>query len=172
MLPRRRSFAHVPVGAVAAGGLALLLAGCAAAPPRRAASGPSKQDQYGIRFDADRFDHGSVAEHAAAEPPPPAEGVQPARATPDTIQRVIRASYARLRGCYEKGLAHNRGLVGTVTVSFIINTDGTVRDARDDASTLPDPHVVQCVVEGFNRLTYPALDGGYLTVVYPIVFSP
>jgi beta-lactamase regulating signal transducer with metallopeptidase domain len=145
-----------------------------APPPSQATTPIAKQDEYGYKFEDDRFLHATPAERAAAVPPTPPESQAElhGRLAPEAIQAVVRQNFGRFRTCYEKALSRNKTLAGTVTVSFVINPDGSVRDASDNASTLPDPHVVQCVVEGFGRLTYPPPEGGYVTVVYPVVFSP
>lgn len=145
----------------------------APAPPQ-GTSPIAKQDEYGYKFEDDCFDHATPAERAAAVPsaPPESQAELHGRLPPEAIQAVVRQNFGRFRACYEKALPGNKTLAGTVTVSFVINPDGSVRDATNDASTLPDPHVVQCVVEGFGRLTYPPPQGGYVTVVYPVVFSP
>jgi hypothetical protein len=42
----------------------------------------------------------------------------------------------------------------------------------DSGSDLPDPHVIKCVIRGFQSLRFPEPEGGIVTVVYPIIFSP
>ena len=37
---------------------------------------------------------------------------------------------------------------------------------------MPDPEVARCVSEQFRLLEFPEPDGGLVTVVCPIVFSP
>jgi hypothetical protein len=59
-----------------------------------------------------------------------------------------------------------------VSVSFVILPDGSVQNAVDHGSTLPDANVVECVVGGFRHLAFPPPQGGYVTVVYPIEFRP
>ena len=141
--------------------------------PSQGTSPIAKQDEYGYKFANDRFDHGTPAERAAASPPAaPDVAGEHGRLAPEAIQAVVRRDFGRFRTCYEKALPRNKTLAGTVTVSFVINPDGSVRDASDNASTLADPHVVQCVVEGFGRLMFPPPQGGFVTVVYPVVFSP
>ena len=52
--------------------------------------------------------------------------------------------------------------------------DGKVSSASPDASgtTLPDPQTVDCVVDVFRTLEFPKPEGGIVTVVYPLIFSP
>jgi hypothetical protein len=39
-------------------------------------------------------------------------------------------------------------------------------------SDLPDSSVVSCVISAFYGLSFPAPDGGIVSVVYPISFTP
>jgi hypothetical protein len=62
--------------------------------------------------------------------------------------------------------------MGRVTVKFVIDRSGAVSLTANDRSDLPDQVVVNCVVRGFGNLSFPQPDGGMVTVVYPIMFSP
>jgi hypothetical protein len=90
----------------------------------------------------------------------------------EVIQRIVRQNFGRFRLCYENGLRGNPGLQGRVGVKFVIDRSGAVALTADGGSDLPDQGVVQCVVRGFGNLTFPQPEGGMVTVVYPIVFSP
>ena len=94
------------------------------------------------------------------------------RLAPELIQRIVRSNYGRFRLCYEQGLARNPSLEGRVVVRFLIDQSGSVAHAANSGSTLPDSQVVQCVVQAFPRLSFPEVEGGTVTVVYPILFSP
>ncbi len=94
------------------------------------------------------------------------------RLPPEVIQRVVRQNQGRFRACYADGLNRNPTLEGRVSVRFVIGRDGTVSNAANSGSDLPDPKVVACVVRVFERTTFPAPDGGIVTVSYPLVFSP
>jgi hypothetical protein len=91
---------------------------------------------------------------------------------PLVIRQVVRASYGVFRGCYERGLMKNPKLAGRVTVRFVIQGDGSVGDVTNGGSDLPDEEVVQCVVQGFRGLRFPAPRGGIVTVQYPIMLQP
>jgi hypothetical protein len=94
------------------------------------------------------------------------------RLAPEEIQRAVRKSYGAFRVCYEAGLSRNAKLEGRVSVRFVIDLDGSVRDSSLDSATLPDPEAVQCIVDSFTKFHFPAPDGGIVTVVYPIMLSP
>jgi hypothetical protein len=94
------------------------------------------------------------------------------RIPPEVIQRVIRQSFGRFRGCYEAGIRTNPNLAGRVAVSFTIGRDGAVGMVQNAGSDLPDAAVVSCVVKSFYGLSFPAPSEGTVNVTYPIAFSP
>jgi hypothetical protein len=94
------------------------------------------------------------------------------RLPPEVIQRIVRQNYGRFRLCYEQGLQQNPNLEGRVGVRFVIGRDGAVSNASNAGSDLPDSNVVQCVVRAYYGLSFPAPEGGIVTVSYPIMFSP
>jgi len=57
-------------------------------------------------------------------------------------------------------------------VRFVIGRDGTVSNVANSGSDLPDAKVVACVASQFERMTFPAPEGGIVTVSYPLVFTP
>ena len=90
----------------------------------------------------------------------------------EVVQRIVRQNFGRFRLCYESGLRGNPALQGRVAVKFVIDRSGNVSLSSDAGSDLPDQGVVQCVVRGFNNLSFPEPQGGVVRVVYPIVFTP
>ena len=135
----------------------------------RPAAGHKGLDEYGYEYDSDSL---HAAQAQPATPAPTATTNRDGRLAPEAIQFVVRKSFGKLRSCYETAAQKNVKLAGTVTVKFIINPDGSVRDAADASSTLPDANAIQCIVDGFSKLAYPAPEGGFVTVVYPVEFSP
>jgi hypothetical protein len=92
---------------------------------------------------------------------------------PEVIQKIVRDRYTRFRGCYEAGLAKNPDLGGKITTRFTIELDGSVHDAKPICgTTLADAPTVTCVIDNFNRLKFPKPEGGTVSVVYPIMYSP
>ncbi len=94
------------------------------------------------------------------------------RLPPEVITRIVRQNFGRFRLCYEGGLRNDPNLQGRVAVKFVIDRGGAVAMTNDGGSDLPDQSVVQCVVRSFGNLSFPAPEGGMVTVVYPISFSP
>jgi hypothetical protein len=58
-----------------------------------------------------------------------------------------------------------------VSVRFVIGRDGSVSNAANGGSDLPDSGVVQCVVRSFYGLSFPQPEAGIVTVVQPLMFK-
>jgi hypothetical protein len=99
---------------------------------------------------------------------PPVEG----RLPPAAIQSIVRSNYRTFRKCYDSGLARNPNLEGRLNVRFVINAYGKVTLPRIAENTLPDCDMARCVRDNFLPLLFPKPQGGIVTVVYPIMFSP
>jgi hypothetical protein len=94
------------------------------------------------------------------------------RIPPEVIQRVIRQNFGRFRNCYEAGLRNNPNLAGRVAVKFVIGRDGSVSQASNGGSDLPDSGVVSCIVGAFRGLSFPQPENGIVTVGYSIQLNP
>ncbi|HVK66784.1 MAG TPA: AgmX/PglI C-terminal domain-containing protein [Polyangium sp.] len=94
------------------------------------------------------------------------------RLPPEVVRRIIRQNFGRFRLCYENGLRRNPNLQGRVSVRFVIGADGAVSNVGNGGSDMPDGGVVACIVRAFHGLSFPQPEGGIVTVVYPIMFSP
>jgi hypothetical protein len=94
------------------------------------------------------------------------------RLPPEVIQRIVRQQFGALRLCYERGLRKTPTLQGRVVTRFMIDGKGAVESVSDAGSDLPDKDVVACAQAVFKRISYPAPEGGKVSVVYPIMFSP
>jgi len=94
------------------------------------------------------------------------------RLDPIVIQRIIQQNSGRFRQCYMMGLTRNPNLEGHVGVKFVIDRSGAVSTAVDAGSSIPDSAVSACVVRSFTSLSFPAPEGGLVTVQYGFAFSP
>lgn len=92
---------------------------------------------------------------------------------PEVVTRIVRQNFGRFRLCYENGLKNNPNLQGRVSVRFVIRADGEVMNVGNGGSDMPDGNVVTCVVRAFHALSFPEPENKqFVTVVYPIMFSP
>jgi prolyl oligopeptidase len=99
------------------------------------------------------------------------------RLPPAVIQKTIRSHFQQFRHCYEDGLRRDPNLKGKFVVRFVVERDGSVGPHRvlgleEEPQAIPDPDVRTCVEREFVSIRFPAPDGGIVTVVYPIMFSP
>lgn len=94
------------------------------------------------------------------------------RLPPEVIKRIVRTNVGRYRVCFENGLKVNPKLQGRVRVRFVIGRDGAVSNVSNGGSDLPDADVIGCVVRSFYGLSFPQPDGGVVTVLSAISFTP
>jgi hypothetical protein len=119
---------------------------------------------------------GNDAPVAAAPAPTPAPKSKPAAPKPGTLDResilaTVRTATPRSRACYESALRKQPNLKGTLTVTFVIGSDGRVTSAQ--GSGFPDATVTECVGKVFRTLRFPApADGKVTPVKYPLTFQP
>jgi beta-lactamase regulating signal transducer with metallopeptidase domain len=97
-----------------------------------------------------------------------AEGKENGRLPEERIQEVVRAAYPRFGECYD-ALPEPRRSV-RIELHFTIGSDGRVSDGHVDAEQ--EPKLGKCAEPVLKRLQFPKPDGGIVTVVYPIDFSP
>ena len=94
------------------------------------------------------------------------------RVPPEAIQRIVRQSFGRFRGCYQDAIGVQGGVSARVTVRFVIGRDGSVTSASA-ASDVPSSNLAPCVTKAFYALSFPQPDGdAVVSVTYPLVFSP
>ncbi len=118
--------------------------------------------------------HGRLGGSHRGQPPQVRMGATSisGRLPPEVIQRIVRQNFGRFRLCYEKGLANNPNLQGRVAARFVIGKDGALANVQNGGSDLPDGSVLNCVLDGFRSLSFPAPEDGIVTVTFPIMFSP
>jgi hypothetical protein len=86
------------------------------------------------------------------------------------IRKVVKANLSKITACYEKALATNPNLGGTVSAQFFITPKGTV--AASSASGV-DPEVANCVAEAIKTFVFPKPGGGGgVQVNYPFTLRP
>lgn len=111
---------------------------------------------------------------------PAPEGPDGGRMDPKYIQEVVRGEFFPMaKKCYEELLTRKKDAQGRVEMSFTIVADeklgGILEDVQADHGDggLADERMTTCMRESMSSLAFrPPAHGGYVTVVYPIVFSP
>ena len=94
------------------------------------------------------------------------------RLAPEVVQRSARRHFDELRACYDVALRDDPTLSGKVSIKLVIGATGKVVSSADAGSEIRAPEVAQCVAKRFAEITFPAPDGGVVTVVYRLVFEP
>jgi TonB family protein len=130
------------------------------------------------------------AERPPAPPAPPPEpllapstaspGSEPSGSPEDTrtgkqIQAVITDNRQVFRDCYEAALKDNPGIQGDLVVSFVIDPDGSVKQAEINwsESEIHIPELDTCTVDTLKALRFAASSRGLESRVnYPFNFNP
>jgi hypothetical protein len=87
----------------------------------------------------------------------------------ELIRRVIQEHAAQIRYCYEQQLALNPKLQGKVSITWVIQGDGSATSAKvDGATTLSDDKVHRCMMDRIMSWQFPKPKGGGVAVItYP-----
>jgi len=85
------------------------------------------------------------------------------------VRKVIRAHHRRLRRCYINRLQTHPGLQGRITVHFVIDANGRVKQVSS-FDTIGDAALQQCVENRFRIMRFPRPRGGEVVVNYPLTF--
>ena len=92
---------------------------------------------------------------------------------PEVVSRIVRQNMGRYRLCYENALRNNPTLAGKIVTKVEIGPTGAVTSAKSEGSDLPDKGAEQCVVRGFQQLSFPEPgDNTKVTATIPITFTP
>jgi hypothetical protein len=86
-----------------------------------------------------------------------------------SLREVFDKNQAKLLACFEPGRKRDPKLRGHVNVKFTIGQTGKPGAVQDQASNLPDPQVVACVIKVVKTLRFTKPEGS-VTVVYPFIF--
>ncbi len=87
------------------------------------------------------------------------------------VLKAIGKRQRAINRCYEKALMSNPGLSGKITFSWVITAKGKVSNARQKTSTMQGGGGVStCVLGILRRMSFPAPEGGSVTVVFPFIF--
>ncbi|MFT3914839.1 MAG: adventurous gliding motility protein GltG [Anaeromyxobacteraceae bacterium] len=88
----------------------------------------------------------------------------------ELIRKVIQEHADQIRYCYTQQLQVNPRLQGKVSVTWVINADGSASGAKIDASatSLEDPKVHECMMAKIQSWAFPKpKGGGFAIITYP-----
>jgi hypothetical protein len=85
--------------------------------------------------------------------------------------RVVAGMRAGFRACYNRGLASNPDLQGSVRITAKIGPNGEVLSATPNATGSLGDEVVNCVVRRVQSATFAPPEGGGATIVIPVTFA-
>jgi hypothetical protein len=85
--------------------------------------------------------------------------------------RVVAGMRAGFRACYNRGLASNPDLQGSVRITAKIGPNGEVLSATPSGGGGLGDEVVSCVVRRVQSASFSPPEGGGATVVIPVTFA-
>lgn len=86
--------------------------------------------------------------------------------------KVFRKFEGAMKKCYERALKKQPGLEGKVTLTVVIDTDGSVKRASARGRTLNSKLVTNCMESLAKRMKFPKPKGGAAQLKKPYVFKP
>jgi TonB family protein len=90
----------------------------------------------------------------------------------EAIRKVIRDNQKQIQACYEKTLNKQPGLYGKVILEWVITTNGRVKDARVQSTTLGSSEVENCVLSRLRTWRFPEPPPDQEAVVtFPFLFN-
>jgi TonB family protein len=114
----------------------------------------------------------AAAEAAAAPTPTPPDMSAAPAYPPSALYDAFSKAKPKLIACYLPGKARDPKLRGKVIVKFTVNSNGTVKPAANEGSTLQDDDVIASVVRTIQSMHFTKPLEGSVTVVYPFIFRP
>ncbi|MDB4980422.1 MAG: Glycine-rich cell wall structural protein 1 precursor [Myxococcales bacterium] len=87
------------------------------------------------------------------------------------IAGAVKAHLMSVKACYERALAKNATLKGTVVLAWNVEPNGHVSAARVASSTMNSSEVENCIVDEVARWTFPTSSGKTHVNVFPFVFD-
>jgi hypothetical protein len=83
---------------------------------------------------------------------------------------VVKSAAPGFRRCYNKGLANDPGMTGSVRVGARIDAAGCVSAVAAMSREGLDDFVVQCVLDRVRRMEFTAPSEGGATIIIPVTF--
>lgn len=93
------------------------------------------------------------------------------RSTQDVL-RIVQSHTRALQDCYKQELRYDPGISGKIIVRFIIDVDGSVKDASVVTSSLNSPRMEECILNRIKRWrNFPPCDPSVGDKTYRQSFS-
>ncbi|NVB84010.1 MAG: M56 family metallopeptidase, partial [Kofleriaceae bacterium] len=155
--PRRVPRAHFRLAACALTlACAALLAVTSPSPSPRTAAVHGTLS-IGAPFVRDPYPYGAPVSHGAVDL--------------SLVATAVKARLGELEQCYERRLAIDPTLAGTVVIHWTIDETGRVPEACITEDTVGDPSISDCVNKLVREGLFPAPRGGAVDVSFPFVFA-
>ena len=89
------------------------------------------------------------------------------------VGKTIRSSSDKFLICARDSVSIQTGTTQQLQLLFTVEGDGSVKSARVEKMSEPDPDLQGCVLRTLRRLKFPApTDGNPKKITYPLVLRP
>lgn len=95
----------------------------------------------------------------------------PSLLDPASVRRVVRANLGQVRHCYERALELNPSAEGSLSIRWVVGTDGAVLTARAESNDTGVDSLGECVSDAVRRWHFPATGDTVVGVTYPFTLS-
>jgi len=117
----------------------------------------------------------STSESVAAAPGDNDEGAAEETRTQEVIRDTFQRNRPKARACFDESLKKHPGLKGNLTVKFVIDPKGKVKEAsiNTDRSDLAIPELNTCIIDAVRQFEFPPSSRGFESNGnYPFNFTP
>lgn len=98
-------------------------------------------------------------------------GSEPQTLSNEYIDEMIVSRQGQLQKCWVSRLKDRPDLRGRMTLQFLINRRGKVRDVRVVDSSINDEPLQRCVISVIERIPFRPFRGAEISLSYPISFE-
>jgi hypothetical protein len=71
------------------------------------------------------------------------------------VSKTMRGAQGKVQACFKAGIKSDPSTNGEVKLRFVITNDGAVRAWKDDASSMTNADVTNCVGEVLKKQKFP-----------------
>ncbi|RMD99685.1 MAG: energy transducer TonB [Deltaproteobacteria bacterium] len=87
------------------------------------------------------------------------------------VSRTVSRQRYTINNCYKQGVSFTNGATQKIVVDFMVEGDGSVRDAKIVSSSVDHPDVEACILRTIRHTRFPKPPTAPAHVSMPLVFS-
>ncbi len=91
--------------------------------------------------------------------------------TQEDIQSTLQKHRPMFYKCYTQLLQKTPGMIGQVSLAFIIEKNGKISNPEISSSSINDPKFRSCLMEVLSRVNFKTFSGDPISTVFPLRFE-